>query len=50
MHHIPALASQPVSLKVALRQAARALSAWGRCQWLALCARAERPGRQVPYY
>ncbi|WP_156404559.1 hypothetical protein [Curvibacter sp. PAE-UM] len=50
MHHIPALASQPVSLMAPLRQAGRALAAWGLRQWQALCAQAERPGRQVPYY
>ena len=50
MHHIPALASQPVDLTASLRQAGRALAAWGLRQWLALCAQAERPGRRVPYY
>ena len=44
MHPFPLL-RPPVSLTAPLRQAGRALAAWG----LPL-AQAERPGRQVPYY
>jgi len=50
MHFLPVL-NPPVRFPSSLAQRVRqALSAWGRRQWLALCAQAERPGRQVPYY
>ncbi|MEQ1659335.1 MAG: hypothetical protein ABL896_11215 [Hylemonella sp.] len=49
MHPFPLL-HPPVSLTAPLRQAGRALAAWGLRQWQVLCAQAERPGRQVPYY